>query len=312
MQIDVHLRELRYFVAVAEHLHFGRAAQELFVSQPALSKQIRALEAQLRTPLFQRDRRGVRLTAAGNALLPAALIVLADWRTAEDAIARAAAASHATLIIGMSTGVGRGLLPAVRARLSALASTARLEVRQVSWSDPTGGLAAADGADAALVWLPLPDPERYEWSPVATEPRLVALPATHPLATHLTLDITDLRNERFLALPPESGRLRDFWLAIDQQGDGPVLIGGEVASTEETVEAVASGLGVCLVAAGNVPLVARDGIVTRPVTGVPPSELVLAWRAGDERPLLQHLRTSFRQALGPNTAPIARDPGPST
>ncbi len=68
--MDVHLRNLRYFVPVAEHLHFTRAAEALFVSQPALSKQVRALEAQLRVPLFDRDRQHVRLTSAGAALLP--------------------------------------------------------------------------------------------------------------------------------------------------------------------------------------------------------------------------------------------------
>ena len=295
--MDVHLRELRYFVAVAEHLHFGRAAEDLFVSQPALSKQIRALESQLRTSLFHRDRRGVRLTASGDALLPAARSVLAEWRSAEAAVAEATTTAQATLVIGMSTGLGRGLVPAVRARLSILAPEARLQLRQVSWDDPTGGLAAPDGTDAALVWLPLPDPDQYAWIIVATEPRLVAMPAQHRLAGHATVDIADLLDEPFIAPPTTSGKLRDFWLASDARLGRPARIGAEVASTEETVEALTAGLGVCLVAAGNVPIVAREGILTRPVTGVAPSHLVLAWRAGDDRPLLRHLRTSFDQVL---------------
>jgi len=77
--MDVHLRDLRYFVAVAEELHFTRAAERLFVSQPALSKQVRALERQLRRPLFERDRRAVRLAAAGRALLEPARALLRDW-----------------------------------------------------------------------------------------------------------------------------------------------------------------------------------------------------------------------------------------
>jgi DNA-binding transcriptional LysR family regulator len=295
--MDVHLRELRYFVAVAEHLHFTRAAEALYVSQPALSKQIRALENQLRTPLFHRDRRSVRLTPTGEALLPGARAALAAWSDAEAAAAAATRRAAASLVVGMSTAPGRGLLPAVRARFAALAPAAQLTLRQVGWQDPTGGLTGPDPVDAAFVWLPLPDPEPFAWLPVATEERLVALPADHPLTAQETVGFDALLDEPFLALPRDSGALRDFWLAVDARHGRPAVIGAEIASTEETVEALGAGLGICLVAAGNAPLLAREGITTRPVTGVAPSELVLAWRAGDDRPLLRHLRTSVRGAL---------------
>src|ERR1051325_3466506 len=95
--MDVHLRDLRYFVTVAEHLHFTRAAEVLFISQPALSKQIRALESQLRVPLFDRDHQQVSLTAAGQALLPGARAVLDAWRAAEADLGVAAAQQAATL-----------------------------------------------------------------------------------------------------------------------------------------------------------------------------------------------------------------------
>jgi DNA-binding transcriptional LysR family regulator len=297
--MDVHLRDLRYFVTVAEHLHFTRAAEALFISQPALSKQIRALETQLRVPLFDRDRQHVHLTAAGAALLPRARVVLDAWRCAEDDLAAAAARQAATLVVGMSTGLGRGLLPAVRARFTAAAPAARLQLRQVPWEDPTGGL-AADGparTDAAFVWLPVPQPERFAWLVVATEPRLLALPAGHRLADRPSVDLADLLDEPFLALPAAGGVLRDHWLATDARRGHRVVVGAEIASTDETVEALTAGLGVCLVAAGNAALLARDGVVTRPVTGVTPSELVLLWRRGDDRPLLRSLRTAVRAAV---------------
>src|SRR5882724_3559370 len=128
--MDVHLRELRYFVAVAEHLHFTLAARALFVSQPALSKQIRALEVRLRMPLFARDRRAVRLTPAGEALLPHARSVLAAWAQGEAALDEATAHQRATLVVGISTGLGRGLVPTIRARLAESAPAVRLHVRQ--------------------------------------------------------------------------------------------------------------------------------------------------------------------------------------
>jgi DNA-binding transcriptional LysR family regulator len=295
----VHLRELRYFVAVAEHLHFTRAADALYVSQPALSKQIRTLESQLRAPLFVRDRRTVALTPVGAALLPQARATLAAWDLAEQELATASAAQHATLVVGMSTGLGRGLLPAVRARLAETAPHARLLVRQIPWNDPTGGLAASsDRTDAAVVWLPLPDPRPYEWIDVVTEARLVALPAGHRLAGRDDLDITDLLDEPFLALPVASGPLRDHWLATDSRAGHPPRVGAEIASTEEAVEALTAGLGICLVAAGNATLVSRDGVAIRPLTGVTPSRLVFAWRRDDDRPLLALLRAAVTTSTG--------------
>jgi DNA-binding transcriptional LysR family regulator len=237
--------ELRYFAVVAEHLHFTRAAEAaLYVSQPALSKQIRALETQLRMPLFERDRGEVRLTPAGAALLPHARAVLDAWQHAQETLAAAAAEQAATLVVGMSTGPGRGLLPAVHARFSQEAPAARLQLRQVPWDDPTGGL-ATDGpgrTDAAFVWPPIPFPDRYHWLTVATEPRLVALPATHRLAARDPIAFADLLDEPFLALPAASGESRDYWLAIDARHGRPPVIGAEIANTEEsTVDSVRRG-----------------------------------------------------------------------
>jgi len=295
--MDVHLRELRYFLAVAEQLHFGRAAEQLFVSQPALSKQIRALEQRLRVPLFDRDRRTVGLTAAGAALVPAARDVLAAWERAEGDLAAVTAAAGATLVVGISTGLGRGLLPAVRARFATAVPDAQLRVRQVRWDDPTGGLAAGpddERTDAAFVWLPVPEPERFQWITVATEPRRLLLPAAHPLAARDVIEFAELLGEPFLALPESSGPLRDYWLASELRDGRAPVIGAEIASTDETAEALAAGLGVCLIAAGNAALFRDDAIAVRDVAGLTPSELVLAWRRGDRRELLRRFVAATR------------------
>ncbi|GAA5167343.1 LysR family transcriptional regulator [Pseudonocardia eucalypti] len=299
--MDAHLR---YFVAIAEHLHFTRAAEALYVSQPALSKQIRGFEQRLRVRLFDRDGRGVALTPAGAALLPGARAVLDAWAAAEADLAAATAVQRGTLRVGMSTGLGRGLLPAVRARLAELAPRIQLHVRQVGWGDPTGGLADAggEGTDAAFVWLPLPHPERFAWLEVAREPRLVALPSAHPLADRAELDIAELLDQPFLALPASSGVLRDYWLATEARGGREPVVGAEVASVEETVECLAAGLGVCLLASGNAPALDLDGVAVRPVTGVGPSRLVLAWRRGDNREALRRLREATASAIGSGPA----------
>lgn len=284
--MDVSTRDLRYFLAVAEALHFTRAAERLFVSQPALSKQVKALERQLGAPLFDRDRQGVALTPVGQALLPHAQRVLADWDAAQEAFEQAKTEQSAALVIGMSTSPGRGgLLPAIRSRFTERYPQSTLKLRQVGWQDSSAGL--ADGScDVAFLWLPMPDPERYRWLVVAEEPRLVALPETHRLAAQEQVHFAELLDEPFLALPESAGALRDYWLAPEARGGRPPRIGAEVASTEETYEALVDGRGVCLIATGNAPLLARGGVVVRPVLGVSPSRLALAWRREDVRPLV--------------------------
>jgi DNA-binding transcriptional LysR family regulator len=104
--MDAHLRDLRYFVAVAEELSFTRAAARLFIAQPTLSRQIRLLEASLRARLFERDHRTVRLTRAGEILLPQARLLLGQWDEVQGALAEAAAAADMTLRVGFHTRTG--------------------------------------------------------------------------------------------------------------------------------------------------------------------------------------------------------------
>lgn len=280
--MDVHVRDLRYFVAVAQELHFTRAAEILYVSQPALSKQIRTLERQLRVTLFDRAHGTVRLTRAGAALLPQAEKMLDSW---DAAVASLAKASDCRLVIGMHTSPGRGLLPRVRALMVNSCPDAELELRHVPWSDRSAGL--ADGStDAAFVWLPVEQPP-YRWVTIARERRLVAVPRDHPLATREQVSIGELLDEPFLALPASAGAMRDFWLATDHRDGRPARIAAEITNTDEAYEAVASGIGICLLAAGNAPIFAREGLTMLPVSDLSAAELVLAWHERRCPPLLQ-------------------------
>ena len=280
--MDVHVRDLRYFVAVGEELHFTRAAERLFVSQPALSKQIRVLEEQLRVELFVRDRRNVSLTPAGKALLPAARELIAVWDAAQQAVADAAAAAAAVLRIGFSTSVGRGLLPRIQQHFARVRPNWRLQLRQVDWDDPTGGL--RDGtSDLAIVWLPVPAADRFSQLVLVEEPLHVALRAEHPLAGRREIEFAALLDEPFLALPEDAGSPRDFWLAVEHRDGRPPRIGGIVTNAEETFEAVLAGLGVVLLSAGNAEIYQRPGVATVPVRGISPSRLALLWRDDDHR-----------------------------
>jgi DNA-binding transcriptional LysR family regulator len=301
--MDVHLRNLRYFVAVAEELHFSRAAEQLHVSQPALSKQIRQLERELRFPLFRRDRSRVELTAAGEALLPAARRLLADWEHAQAAAAEKASAEARLLRIGFQTSVGGGLYQAIAARYAELRPDWRLALRLHAWSDPTGGL-LDESADVAFVWLPTGLEGRIETRPLRSERRFVALPVGHRLARRRALQMADLLDEPFIALPSEAGPLREYWLALDQRGGHPVRIGAEAATPDETFESVATGHGIVLLAEGNAIVYARPGLVYRPVLDLNPCQLAIAWRRGDRRAAVRE----FVHAAVEVAAQLAQEP----
>ncbi|MET7381737.1 LysR substrate-binding domain-containing protein [Streptomyces sp. NPDC005526] len=291
--MDVHLRDLRYFVAVAEELHFTRAAERLYVSQPALSKQIRALERQLGFQLFERQRRQVELTPQGEALLTPARHLLADWQEALQT-ARGAVAP-VSLTVGMQTAVGRDVQRDVLAGFRDRGW--HITLRLVAWDDPSAGL--ADGTcDLAFVWLPLPG-AGFATRTLVRERVWVALPVGHRMADRTEIDFDELAGEPFIALPRSAGPLRDFWLATTARAGRTPRIGAEAGSTDEVLEAVASGQGVALIAEGNVGLYQRPDLVYRPVLGLPEAELAIAWRATDRRPEVSELVAALTNRTGP-------------
>lgn len=302
--MDVHVRDLRYFVAVAEELHFTRAAELLHISQPSLSKQIRALERDLGFPLFRRDRRTVALTDAGEALLPRARALLAGWDEALAEAARRARAAEEMLRVGFQTSVAGALYQLAVAQFTRDHPGWSVELKLHPWSDPTAGL--LDGvSDIAFLWLPVPGQERLGWQTLRTEPRHVALWCKHPLADRQEFEIADLLDEPFVALPPSAGVLRDYWLAMDARDGHPVRIGAHAETPDETFEAVAAGQGVALLSAGNARLYSRPGIVTRPIVDVSPAALAVAWRADDERPVIRAFAAAAQHAVVTCPVPIA-------
>ncbi|GAA2018496.1 LysR family transcriptional regulator [Catenulispora yoronensis] len=294
------MRDLRYFVAVAEELSFTRAAGRLFIAQPSLSKQIRHLETSLRVALFDRDHRTVALTSAGAALLPQARQIIEQWEAAQHAVAAATATQRRTLTVGFHTRIGRGLIPAVTARMGRDVPEWRLLFRQIAWGDPTVGLASGE-VDVAVAWLPVPATGELAWKVVATEDRWVALSADHRLAVRTEIALAELADEPFIALPTSAGALREFWLGNDERAR-PACVVAEAETAEEAIEAVASGLGLVLLAAGNAEIYQRDDLVCRRVVGLAPSELAVIWRAGDDRRAVRTFIEACERCLcGPGT-----------
>jgi len=287
--MDLHLRDLRYFVAVAEELHFTRAAERLHVSQPALSRQIRLLERHLRCDLFVREPRVVRLTTAGEVLLTRGREVLDRWDVALAAVNEVADRARRVLVVGIQTSVGRDLQRRTLAGFTERQPEWRLSLRLCQWDDPTAGL--TDGtSDVSFVWLPTPDDSGLETTVLYREPRWIALPDDHRLADQVTVPWSDLLDEGFIALPPTAGTLRDFWLATDHRPpDRPPHVVAEAANAEETFELIAAGVGVALLSAGNARIYQRPGVRCVAVPDLPPSELAIARRRDDRRPALLDL-----------------------
>jgi len=279
--MDAHLRDLRYFVAVAEELNFTRAAERLHVSQPALSKQIHSLETALRARFFDRDRRRVTLTPAGAALLQIARPLLRDWDKGAAAVAEAAAEDARTLRVGTLTSIGRALYPGVVSHFARREPGWHIQLRSFSWDDPTAGL-RGQATDAAFLWLPV-EADDIAVKVLVTERRLVALGTGHPLAGRREVEFADIADQPFVALPLTAGPLRDFWLATDQRGGKPPEVAAEATSADETFEIVSSGAAVHLIAEGNAVIYARPGIVCIPVNGLGPARLAVAWRRNDHR-----------------------------
>jgi DNA-binding transcriptional LysR family regulator len=207
--------------------------------------------------------------------------VLAEWDRALDEIGTAGR----TLTVGFHTRIGRGVVPGVTARIQAELPDWRLRFQQVSWADPAVGLLGG-GVDVAVAWLPVPPAAGLASRVVTSEPRLVALPHGHPLADRAELTLDDLAAEPFVALPDSAGPMRAFWLAAAQR-TAPARVAAEAATADEAYEAVAAGVGVVLVAAGNAAIYRRDDVTHRPVRDLPPAELAVLWRRDDRRPAVR-------------------------
>ena len=284
--MDVDTRLLRYFAAVAAEGNLTRAAERLFVSQPALTKQIKQLESQLGVRLFTRSRAGMTLTPAGEALAGLAPAVLASWDQALRETKAADRRAARVLRVGFISSAANEATQQIIAAFARCRPGWRVDLQQAAWSDPTAGLASGD-VDAALLRLPFPGQDDVRIEVLLTEPRWVALPATHPLAARDQIPFRELWDEPFVAAPAETGWWRDYWLATDER-EGAPRIGAVTNQPDTWLTAIANGDGIALAPESAARYYARPGITYRPVTGVSPSQVGVAWPpANDTNPVVQ-------------------------
>lgn len=239
------LHQLRYFVAVAEHRHFTRAAAELGVAQPSVSKQVRKLEDELGDPLFERGAGPISLTDAGAVLLPWAKRVLADLDAARAEVAGLATLEGGRLAIGATPSVSTVLLPEVLAEFHHAHPGVALTVREAGSRDLVRRLEAGD-LDLALVVLPVPHADLLATTQVLREDLVLAVPAGHPLAGRRVVRIAELRDVP-LVMFRDGYDLRDTTIAAcEAAGFHPTfaLEGGEM---DGVLRMAAAGIGVAVV-----------------------------------------------------------------
>jgi DNA-binding transcriptional LysR family regulator len=297
--VDVSSRLLHYFVAVAEELHFTRAAERLYIAQPALSKAIRRLESNLELALFERDRHGVTLTAAGQALLPGARRILAELATGLDEAQAAHRAEGHVLRVSYHSSLGSDLQQPITARFAQLRPGWRVELRVADWSDPAGAVLSGT-CDAGLLRLPLHGQEKLDTCTLRMDSRWIAIPIGHRLASRSAIQLQDLQDEEFVALPTASGPFREFWLALDEF-ERPPAIGAEASNADDFLEAIASGRGVGMLAETSTRVHTRPDVTYRLVTDASPSQLVVAYRKGSTDPVVSDFVLACTQSVPPAT-----------
>ncbi len=280
------LRQLRYFVAVAEELHFRRAAARLHISQPPLSQQISALEHELGVRLLERTRRRVELTPAGEAFLRDARAMLAELDVAA-ATARAIAAGQVgRLRVGFVGSALLSIVPATVQRFRRARPGVEVELRERSTVEALRALETGV-IDVALVRPPIDAGADLRTEIVIRERTIAAIPAGHELAKLRRIPLARLAGEPLVLFPrsqaPGYHDLLTGRLAATGTSPHVVQYAPEMLTI---IGLVAAGIGVSPVPA-SVAHLALDGVTYRPLNRAPDTELVAVTRAGRESALAQ-------------------------
>ncbi|MDX6656382.1 MAG: hypothetical protein QOH62_1175 [Solirubrobacteraceae bacterium] len=289
------LRHLKYFVAVAEELHFRRAAERLHVAQPAVSEQIRKLENELGVRLFDRSQRSVSLTEPGIALLDEARRVLRQADIAQMAARNARDRATTRLRIGYVPDS----LPSIVSRAMRLFGAAAA-VPRVQISLETGpalrliGEVRAQRLDAAVVGLPAPV-TGLRATPAGHQRAVAALPVTHPQAVNAAISLKRMAPERLVVLPADTNpAFHNTVVSICRDaGLAPTLVEVAEAQVEHALLAVASGAGMALLPESAAERFAAPGVRFVPLEGDEPGfeSAVLTHPATENLATLAFLRT---------------------
>lgn len=300
------LRHLRYFAAVAETCHFGRAAERLHMAQPALSQAIRQLEAELGTPLLVRTTRQVRLTPAGEFLQREALRLLGSLDDSLRSVRRIAEGRKGVVRLGLTGTAAFSHLPRIARLVKHELPEVALEIR-ADLLTPAQCEALRDGTlDLGVLRPPLTG-EGLESREIEVEPLVLAVPADHRLASEPVVSMSDLRTEGFVLYGNRDSAVNDAVLRSCERAGFAPRREHEAPGTAVLLALVAAGLGVALVP-GSVRAVPLAGVVFREVTDAGSISLALAWRRGEASPVTVSVIDTLNDAglFAPDSAEVTR------
>jgi DNA-binding transcriptional LysR family regulator len=282
----VELRQLRYFVAVAEELHFRRAAARLHISQPPLSQQIAALEAELGVTLLARTRRRVALTPAGAAFLREARALLAGAEAAAGTARAIGSGQEGVLRVSFVGSALLSIVPGIVQRFRAARPRVGIELRERSTAEQLEAVATG-AVDVGLLRPPVAPDADLVTRTVLRERTVAALPAGHPLAALRRVPLRRLAAEPLVLFPREQAPGYHDLLTGRLAATGTVPVVAQYApETITIIGLVAAGIGVSPVAA-SVSNLALPGVVYRPLQGAPATELAAVHRREEGAALVQ-------------------------
>src|SRR5579872_564664 len=290
------LRHLRYYSALAEELHFGRAAKRLGIAQPALSQQIRQLEQELGVELVLRGNRRVRLTSAGTVFLDRARTTLEQASEAVRLAQQAGRGEIGHIAVGVVTSALYGIFPDVARVFRQRYKDVHLTLHELTLVDQTQALRAGR-IQVSFLRPPLEDPE-LSMRTIHEEPWLVALPSTHRLTKSARVPLRSLAGHPFILFPRElASGLYDQIIAMCQHaGFSPKVV--QEAQMQTIVSLVAAGIGIALVPA-SLENLRRRGVSYRPLKGATPKvQLAVVWRKDDTSPLLRSFLAVVKEVAG--------------
>jgi DNA-binding transcriptional LysR family regulator len=276
------LRHLRYFAAVAEELHFGRAAERLMVAQPALSQQIKQLETELGVRLLERSRRRVALTDVGHTFLKDAKDILARSEEAIRSAQSALRGQVGSLVVGFNSGALADLLPATVRAFRRQFGGVQVALREMTTAEQAAALRERR-IDLGFLCPPvLPEDERlFQIENLLRETLVLALPRSHPLVRRRRVSLRSLADEDFVMCRDDVGycaQVRDICRAA---GFEPRIV--QAAEEGETAMAlVEAGVGVSLMPAWWRRKLRRPGVMIRELDDATATvEMAMAWRKTD-------------------------------